>query len=199
MRSHYLRAAGGGDGYSTSGRDFFIVSLNKSNPPHTDDSDRGQDIAIGSDGSIYGSGDQGLVYKLNSSGVLQWQRKSVITDSSYNVATPNFRGLALDSSDNVYVCNRYQQGVAHLLKFNSSGTYQWIRRLNHPGWPVNGKYAMPQDIAIDSNDNVFVLGYIMNAISGAYYRVWIAKYDTSGNLAWVKIYAKDINLSLIHI
>ena len=186
----------GGDGYSAADRDFFIVSLNKSNPPHTDDSDRGQDIAIGSDGSIYGSGDQGLVYKLNSSGVLQWQRKSVTTDQHGNVATPSFRGLALDSSDNVYVCNRYQQGVSHLLKFNSSGTYQWIRRLNHPGWPVNGKYAMPQDIAIDSNDNVFLLGYILNGISGPSYRFWIAKYDTSGNLAWVKIYAKDINQSI---
>ena len=75
-----------------------------------------------------------IVAKYNSSGVLQWQRE--ITTST-STATGNAGGIACDSSDNVYVCGTqmgYNQSTSAyqkyaLVKFNSSGTHQWTRRL----------------------------------------------------------------------
>ena len=177
----------GGSGYSTSGRDFFVVSLNRSDPPNNNNYDTADEVAIGSDGSIYGCGSTGSVFKFNSSGSLQWQRTYDIGD--------NWNSIALDSSDSVYVTNRYNQGIALLAKWNSSGTFQWVKELKHSSWSGNSLYTQPQDVTVDSNNNVYMVGYILTGGTPSY-RMWVAKYDTSGNLIWVNVYGKDASQSI---
>ena len=99
--------------------------------------DNALNIKTDSAGNIYvmfqRSGSTSVVLiKYNSSGTLQWQRGIGATSGS----TGNFQGsgLAVDTSDNIYVsgisdssAGSYLLG-ASVVKFNSSGTVQWQRR-----------------------------------------------------------------------
>tara|TARA_B100000212_G_scaffold300656_1_gene246096 strand:+ start:1315 stop:3522 length:2208 start_codon:yes stop_codon:yes gene_type:complete len=162
-----LLGVGGGSDAS-----YFVATLNSSND------ERGNGVAVGSDGSIYvcggGSGD---IYKYDSSGVLQWQR--------YWDVGGSWKKIAIDSSDNVYVTNRYNQSISVLVKYNSSGVYQWNATLynNH-----SSHYFQPQDVSIDSNDNIYVAGYVLDLSGTTTYKALVMKYNTVGQLEWYRIY-----------
>ena len=168
-----LGGAGSLIGANLSGDSYFVATLNSSND------ERGTGVTVGSDGSIYvcggGSGD---VYKYNSSGVLQWQR--------YWDVGGSWQKIAIDSSDNVYVTKRYNQNTSVLVKYNSSGVYQWnVTLYNNNG----NHFFQPQDVSIDSNDNIYVAGYVLD-LSGSpsLYKALVIKYNTAGQLDWYRIY-----------
>ena len=133
-------------------------------------------IASDSSGNIYATGHFGskpAVVKLNSSGNTIWQRQWNQSGS------PD--GIVIDSSDNIYVSGKTSavgQGSDDflLLKWNSSGTIQWERTLGASG------SDRAYDIAIDSSDNLFVVGRY--TVGGGDYDSVIARYDTSGNVVW---------------
>ena len=133
-------------------------------------------IASDSSGNIYVAGYFGpklALVKLNSSGNTIWQRQ-------WNQSSrPD--GIVIDSSDNIYVfgsTSAVGQGSSDylLLKWNSSGTIQWERTLG------DNKENRGYDIAIDSSDNLFVVGRY--SVGGGDYDSVIARYDTSGNVVW---------------
>ena len=156
-----------------------------------------------------------IVAKYNSSGVLQWQRE--ITTST-STATGNAGGIACDSSDNVYVCGTqmgYNQSTSAyqkyaLVKFNSSGTHQWTRRLQgytNVNWGssqnfternamserhrANGLTYVPA--ADGQPEGVCMCGSIYNYDSqNASQDFFLARYDTSGNIQWRKCYHRGI-------
>ena len=71
----------------------------------------------------------GLVAKYNSSGTIQWQKTIPASANNKMVRTS---GLALDSSDNLYITagsNSAGSYSAYLFKFDSAGTAQWQRTL----------------------------------------------------------------------
>ena len=113
-----------------------------------------------------------LAAKYNNSGTLQWQR----TIGGSN-ASDNGRSITIDSSDNVYIGGVSTAGGVGvydsiLVKYNSSGTYQWQKALGTSGTQIN-----IQAIASDSSDNVYVAG----THSSSYF---FAKYNSSGTLQW---------------
>ena len=113
-----------------------------------------------------------LVAKYNNSGTLQWQR----TIGGSN-ASDNGRSITIDSSDNVYIGGVSTAGGVGvydsiLVKYNSSGTYQWQKALGTSGTQIN-----IQAIASDSSDNVYIAGSWSNSY-------FFAKYDSDGNLDW---------------
>ena len=113
-----------------------------------------------------------LLAKYNSSGTLQWNKK--IGGSN---TTDQGRSVTVDSSDNVYIGGVTTGGGvgvydSYLVKYNSSGTYQWQKALGTSGTQIN-----IQGMTSDSSDNV----YIMGSYSNSYF---FAKYDSSGNLDW---------------
>ena len=65
--------------------------------------------------------------------------------------------VVVDSSDNVYVCGEsYTSGTGALIvKYDSSGTIQWQRKLGGSSHSANGF-----GIAIDSSDNLYITGSI---------------------------------------
>lgn len=125
---------------------------------------------IGSDGAFAPSyNKEAITAKYNSSGTVQWQRAlSSVGAGVYN--------LALDSSDNVYVCgqdNRASSARGFVAKLNSSGVFQWSRAINSSSY-----YS---DIAVSPAGNVYVAGYYL---SGSYYQLEVQKLDTNGNNSW---------------
>jgi uncharacterized delta-60 repeat protein len=140
-------------------------------------------IAIDSSGNAYvcgysseGTSNSLYLVKLDTSGALQWQRKF---GSTFN--NEQGYGVALDSSNNVYVCgfSDDRSGTDNdflIAKYNSSGTIQWQRRLGS-----NTGTEIAFSVAVDSSDNLYICG--QSGASGSVDCV-IAKYNSSGTIQW---------------
>lgn len=102
----------------------------------------------------------GLVMKLNSSGTLQWHKKSTLRNCYA-------RACVADYEDNLIVCHLIPAVGNRLEKFNSSGTLLWSKTL--------GLYNVPGQtfkMSVDSSNNIYIPGG--NVI----------KFDPSGNIVW---------------
>ena len=139
-----------------------------------------------------------FVAKYNSSGTLQWVRSAGGTNNDYG------RGIAVDVLGNVYAMGTYQgtatfaSGVSltaqesndvYVAKYNSSGTLQWVRSA---GGTSDDK---GRGIAVDASGNVYITGYYFGTATFASgvsltaqgsYDVYVAKYNSSGALQWVR-------------
>lgn len=129
---------------------------------------------------------QALLVKYNSSGVQQWSR-SYIQDASFGYTTTGYaRGVAVDSSDNVYM--GWQTGWSSsdstlsgsLIKHNSSGAVQWTKV-----WG-GGSQTLTSGIAVDSNDDIIAVGHSKNSGGTDYAQTQghIIKFNSSGTEQW---------------
>lgn len=146
----------------------------------------GRDVALDSSGNVYMCGESDLgtlnntnltLAKWTSNGTHQWTR--YLRGSSYGEVGD---AVAVDSSDNIYVCGRTDSAGAGsgdllLVKYNSSGTVQWRRTLGGTG------YDQGRGVAVDSSDNIYVCGTTRSIGNGSRY-IMIAKYNSSGTIQW---------------
>ena len=148
----------------------------------------GNAYIVGTRGNVGGSeGEEWFIAKYNSGGVIQWQR--TLGGSNNDEAF----GVAVDSSGNVYVCGRDSSSSGTytwntLVKYNSSGSLQWQKRLGN-SW-VDYGYAL----AIDSSGNVYSVGRQTNTTTGRF-EAWVQKYDSDGNLDWQRKIAGSSGVS----
>ena len=198
---------GGGQGRSGGSSSGFLVNFGVSGL----DTDVAG-VAIDSSDNIYitgtsqganlfgknvtsGTTDDIFVAKLNSSGVVQW------VYAAGGTGRDRGRKIALDSSGNIYVTGYYWSTVdfgggnvtsngnwdAFLLKLNSSGTFQWVKSY---GSTLND---LGRDVAIDSNDNIYMLGNYRGTVdfgggdeNGAVNGdIFLVKFNSSGVFQWV--------------
>ena len=140
-------------------------------------------LAYSSQGDVYvcgqatagQGGDDAVVAKFDgSSGNLIWQRGLGAS------STQNWRNIAIDSSNNIYLIGSDgANSKALVAKYNSSGTIQWQKHFGHGGWQSGF------GIAIDSSDKIYISGTTdNNAGPGGGASSFMAKLDTSGNLEW---------------
>ena len=156
--------------------------------------DRGQDIAVDSSGNVYAIGyyeistltlynkdgtafgttlsnsgnNDVFIAKYFANGNVDWATKISGTNNDYG------RGIAVDSSGNIYVTGRYNSSTltfynadgtafgttlsssgndAFIAKYNTNGEVQWVGRVSG----TSSDYG--RSISVDSSGNVYVTGY----------------------------------------
>jgi hypothetical protein len=104
---------------------------------------------------------EGVIYKFDTSGAITWSNK--FTKSGTNIFTDY---IALDSSENVYVVGNDSAGIV-LLKYNSSGTLQWQRKITGTNNPGSG------GVAITPGGDIVVSGSINNGTSTQIFQAYL--------------------------
>ena len=186
---------------SAGSNDLFVVKYNSSGTKQWTEqlgsasSDFANGVATDSSGNVYVAGATygGLdgnskknsdlfVVKYNSSGTKQWTKQNG-TDM-YDEA----RGVATDSSGNVYVVGGTKGNLlgisnsgrtdAFVIKFNSSGTMQWTKKLG------TAQNDLANAVATDSSGNFYVTGFTYQHLDGntsaGNADLFVVKYNSSG-------------------
>lgn len=133
--------------------------------------DFGRHMACDDSGNVYVSGsstgnstgDDYLTIKYNSAGVQQWLQRY----NGAGNATDNINSIALDNSGNVYVtgfCVNNTNNDFVTIKYNSSGTQQWMQTYNGPANNRDEAYA----IILDHTENVIITGSSYNVTNSDY-------------------------------
>ncbi len=172
--------------------------------------DQGQGVATDADGNLYVTGffsdtttfgsvtriSEGyrslFVAKYNSSGVLQWIQTSGGTGQAQSV------DIALDTNGDVYITGYFFGTVSFngqsftnnsvscfVAKYTSEGNFQWIK---------TGTGGISNKLILDKNNNIYLTGTFSYTLtldgiiknSRGSNDVFLAKYDSNGNLKWVQ-------------
>jgi len=167
----------------TSGTSLEIARYNKSGTIQwqrkLSGSAYGRGINVDSVGNVYVAGYVAstnyslLTAKYNSSGTIQWQRTVNTTNPEQTFAY----GIAVDSSGNSYTVGYYDNsaiGTLVIVKYNTSGTYEWSNQYTDSSLNSYG-YA----ITVDSSNNIYAAG----DYNGQFFTL---KLNSSGTIQWQK-------------
>ncbi|MCP4135095.1 MAG: hypothetical protein GY754_29235, partial [bacterium] len=199
-------------GSQVGGMDIFLIkydSLGNSvwkKQFGTSETDRGNNVAVDNNGSVYvtgytngvlyndsekGSGDDIILVKYTTSGTPVWIRQigSSAEDHGY--------GLTTDSSGNIYITGRTKGSLngnpyagssdIFLTKFNSSGDRSWTDQFGTSG-SDEGK-----GVAVDKSGNIFITGQSAGNLDGnsnlefGYSDIFLSRYNSSGKRQWTKM------------
>ncbi|MBD3353139.1 MAG: hypothetical protein GF364_16780 [Candidatus Lokiarchaeota archaeon] len=145
----------------------------------SNDEVQGQGVVVDSNGNIYVVGTEGedlILLKYSSAGGLLWAKNWGETDR-----TERCWDVVLDANNNLYVAGEvYISGSSYqalLVKFDSSGSFQWERiwggSLEDYGYGV----------VLDSNNNIFLTGLTESYGSG-HFDLFLVKWDSTGTYQW---------------
>ncbi len=147
--------------------------------------DKIMDLSIDAIGNVYVTGgvvNQNNDYdyftmKLDTDLVVMWSATYNGNDNLDDIAN----AIDVDYNGNVYVTGystSNSQGTDYVtIKYNSSGTQQWIETFNNSS-DGNDKGT---GLALDNSGNIYVTGESYNGHNLDFYTL---KYDASGNLLW---------------
>jgi uncharacterized delta-60 repeat protein len=134
-----------------------------------------------SDGPSTGQGFFATV-KYDPSGAQSWIARYIGSAHSDDRAA----GIAVDALGNVYVAGTSADSIAGnrctTIKYNSSGTREWIAWYDHSGSISSGATAL----AVDESGNVHVTGESYGQFANGEYAT--VKYNLSGMQQWVAQY-----------
>jgi hypothetical protein len=154
-------------------------------------------ISIGST-TLNASGGRDLfLAKINTNGIVQWAK------SAGGAADDRGLGLALDKNGNVLLAGSFTGSAnfgsthisnsgnnsAFIAKYNSNGTVQWVKAAG-----TCCDTTVYTSVSVDENNDVYVAGYFNisttietnHLTSSGNADAIIAKYNSNGNLQWVR-------------
>ena len=152
-----------------------------------------------------------FLVKYNSSGARQWTKQLGTSNNEYASA------VATDSSDNIYVTGMTWGGLdgstkpsycmsntntvkafkectdTFLVKYNSSGTKQWVKQLEGS----SKSFDKSQGLAVDSSDNIYVAGFTNGGLDGntssGKHDILLVKYNSTGTKQWIQQFGSSKN------
>ena len=139
-----------------------------------------------------GSSDMLVIkYELSTGNVL-WQRS--YGSSAFEAAS----SIAIDAAGNSYVSGystvySSTYTVLLLLKYDTSGTFQWAREFRYAGRVVGNRSA----ITYDSFNNFIYVAFNYN--SGTQNFIAIAKYTTAGVIQWVRLLGRGVGTASVSL
>ncbi len=144
-----------------------------------------------------------FVARLDTAGNWLWATKAGGSSSDYGY------GVAVDNQGNTYVTGYYYSSgtvyfgsltlgtnsydEAFVAALDSSGQFTWAERM------YGSYYQRGRDIDVNQNGDLVVTGEFTYSIniggttlspsysSSSYYRIFVAKFDTSGNFQWAQM------------
>ena len=126
--------------------------------------------------------DDYVTVKYNGQGVQQWA--SFYNGLANSMDQPN--AVKIDDSGNVYVTGRSSGAGTDFdyatVKYNSTGTQQWVRRYNGTG----NYYDDATDLVIDNQSNVYVTGASVELGHSSDFTT--IKYNAAGTQQWLISY-----------
>ena len=142
----------------------------------------------GLDGNTNPGGTDIFLVKYNSSGTKQWTKQLGTNSIDYG------EDVTVDNSNNIYVTGTAFGGLDNntslgghdiiLMKYNSSGTKQWIKQLGTSSSDIG------EDVTVDSTGNIYVTGIttggLDNNTGSGNNDLFLVKYNSSGTKQWTK-------------
>lgn len=171
----------------TSGQQLWVKRYNAP----IDGGDWARASAIDSSNNVYVLGtsranvfdfDFALV-KYGPTGSQKWARRYNGPGNDFDNAT----AIAIDSNNNVYIGGSTGEFGSDnedfaLVKYDPAGNRKWVRHYSGPGDRADSMHK----IAIDSNNNVYVIGSIHGGSTK--YDYAIIKYSSAGTRRWARRY-----------
>ena len=199
---------GGLDGNISSGdSDIFLAKYYDNGTKQwtkqlgTSSGDAGLGLAIDSSNNIYitgytsggldgtNSGNQDVfLAKYYDNGTKQWTKQLGTSSGEQG------KGVAVDSSDNIYVTGSTYGGLdgnsnsgssdIFLVKYYDNGTKQWTQQLGTSGSDVGYR------VTVDNSSNIYITGYTAGGLDGntnaGGWDIFLVKYNSSGTKQWTK-------------
>ncbi|MFW9894568.1 MAG: hypothetical protein ACFFD7_02050 [Candidatus Thorarchaeota archaeon] len=91
-------------------------------------------------------------------------------------------GMGVDSQNNIILVAPCCYGNFKIIKVNSSGDELWSESYSRPTRGYDDWFAM--DLALDSQDNIYVVGFQMNWWEGVRTDFLLTKFNSSGYQEW---------------
>ncbi len=186
--------AGGTGSWGAGSYDLLVLKLNSDGTPSWarvfggSSYEMGYDIIQVSDGyavcgytSSTGAGESDfLLLKLNTSGGLSWGRVfgTSLDETSFGVAQTPDGGYVVVGETEVSGTD----WDALVVKYTSSGTFSWARRISAGTMPERACEVIPV-----AGDSLAIGGFTLNSSTG-YYMFWFFKMTGTGSLGWGRAY-----------
>lgn len=160
-------------------------------------------VTIGAHALVSAGNNDIFTAKLNPAGVFQWAVRAGGSSVDESFA------IAVDPAGNVYVTGYFTGPAdftglpdtaafydAFLLKYNTSGTPQWVRKGGGPSTDYG------RGVSVSPNGNIFWVGDIYGStanfdaipVSGSgVYDAFVSLYDSNGNVQWVRTGGQSLN------
>jgi hypothetical protein len=154
-------------------------------------------------------GEDIYIAKLNTNGDHVWSKKiggsgwdqgtAITTDANGNVYTTGYFTETIDFDPGAAVSNltNDQSNNAFVSKLDVNGDFVWAKGLG--GTSISTDYGKGKGIAIDLNENVFVIGEfegtidfdpnagVQNYSSAGSRDIFVEKFSSNGDLDWVNV------------
>mgnify|MGYP006230587579 CR=1 FL=1 len=219
---------GGGEvNYTSNDYDVFLIKLNSSGiwqivwRTENSGSADARALAIDSNNVTYLTGSFSGTVKFGSNTYTAANSNDLFIHKidTYNIGalqptytsnidtTQKAKGIAVDSSGNIYATGTFQNTVnfgggnitssgkdIYLLKLNSSLVFQWVKRFARDDGAAGQAFGTA--VAVDDDGNVYSVGQIggnynlggQDVASGSNNDAYIVKHDSSGTFQWSKTF-----------